>query len=178
MHLFLCILHTCQNVFLYIYKNTCVCLCINMLGWGHINTCTHKKVKVVKKNQEIFYVSCMVTRNLVQQNNTDFTIHRGKLNIASLEEERALTCFTTVTVPGAMVTTEATAVASWVSEPNSMICCRMFTAVGSSLSPYQKDSNHRIITVKQLYRYVSPLPPAPQPTALFVNVKGLRNRTL
>lgn len=65
------------------------------------------------------------------------------------EKVRALTCFTTVTVPGAMVTTEATAVASWDSEPNSMICCRMFTAVGSSLSPYQTDSSHKIITVGQ-----------------------------
>lgn len=51
------------------------------------------------------------------------------------------TCFTTVTVPGAMATTEATAVASWVSVPSSMICWRMFTAVGSSRSPDREEAN-------------------------------------
>lgn len=54
---------------------------------------------------------------------------------------RALTCFTTVTVPGAMATTEATAVASWASVPSSMICWRMFTAVGSRRSPYKEEAN-------------------------------------
>ena len=54
---------------------------------------------------------------------------------------RVLTCFTTVTVPGAMATTEATAVASWASVPSSMICWRMFTAVGSSRSPYKEETN-------------------------------------
>lgn len=53
----------------------------------------------------------------------------------ALKRRGGLTCFTTVTVPGAMATTEATAVASWVSVPSSMICWRMFTAVGSSRSP-------------------------------------------
>ena len=53
------------------------------------------------------------------------------------------TCFTTVTVPGAMATTEATAAASWVSVPSSMICCRMLTAAGSSRSPEQEAANRR-----------------------------------
>lgn len=50
-----------------------------------------------------------------------------------------LTCSTTVTVPGAIVTTDAT-VASWFSEPSSIICWRMLTDVGSSLSPAVADT--------------------------------------
>lgn len=54
--------------------------------------------------------------------------------------EGVFTCFTTVTVPGAMATTEATAAAPWGSEPSSMICCRMFTAVGSRRPPDRTES--------------------------------------
>ena len=52
---------------------------------------------------------------------------------------RMLTCSTTVTVPGAMATTDAT-VPSVFSDPSSMICCRMFTAAGSSPSAVVADT--------------------------------------
>lgn len=62
----------------------------------------------------------------------------------TLKKEGVPTCFTTVTVPGATATTEATAAASWLSAPSPMICCRMFTAVGSSRSPYEGEANDTI----------------------------------
>lgn len=123
--------------------------CINVCACAYKHKYTQHRTKI--SWEEILYRFFTVIHNLVLAEQYAFHNKYTKINTVVLEKRRALTCFTTVTVPGAMVTTEATAVASWVSEPNSMICCRMFTAVGSSLSPYQKDSKHKIITVKQLW---------------------------
>lgn len=131
-------------------------ICVYMYKHVHVWACKHPYTQHPVKNQEKFSMCLECSFKICPlQSNTHFTVNTWKLNVAGLEKERALTCFTTVTVPGAMVTTEATAAASWDSEPNSMICCRMFTAAGSSLSPYQKDSSHKIITGEQFWGCVN-----------------------